>query len=347
MDLLVLSLFCGAGGLDLGFTQAGFRTLLAIDIYQHAVSTVSANFEGTEAVQADLCQPETLDLILDRVGGIASEAASWRLFGVIGGPPCQGFSTMNASNNHSDPRNQLVFRYAEILRMVNRRFNLDFFVFENVPALVSPKYRDHFRHACSMFESAGYRVSYDVLDSIDFGVPQYRKRVFVVGINERHNLKFDFQRIRRVRGPRNVEDVLSGLPSLDASNKYSRQDFHPNHRSMKPYSPKIAQIEPGDMKRKSFKRLAWDQPSPTVAYGHNEVHIHPAKGDQDRRLSAYEAMLLQGFPPKFEFKGTLSAWQRLVSEAVSPPVAKAIAESIIEQLGIKTKTGSSGEVKRN
>jgi DNA (cytosine-5)-methyltransferase 1 len=103
---------------------------------------------------------------------------------------------------------------------------------------------------------------------------------------------------------------------------------------MKPKSIRFTQegmLVPGNGSHRSFKTLAWDQPSITVAYGHREVHVHP---DCKRRLSVYEAMLLQGFPKSYELLGTLSSQITQVSEAVPPKMAEAVADAIF---ALKTK----------
>jgi DNA (cytosine-5)-methyltransferase 1 len=116
----------------------------------------------------------------------------------------------------------------------------------------------------------------------------------------------------------------------------TREDipFHPNHWCMKPKSDKFTtgRMIPGEIMGRSFRVLPWDQPSYTVAYGHREVHVHPSG---KRRLSVYEAMRLQGFPEKYELIGTLSDQIRIVSEAVAPPVARAIAEQLKLQLELR------------
>ena len=94
-------------------------------------------------------------------------------------------------------------------------------------------------------------------------------------------------------------------------------------------SKRFLQPEESDQTGRSFRRLKWDQPSPTVAYGHREIHVHPSGR---RRLSIYEAMLLQGFPDEFVLEGNLSAQVEQVSNAVPPPLARSLATAIKEAL---------------
>ena len=101
---------------------------------------------------------------------------------------------------------------------------------------------------------------------------------------------------------------------------------------MRPRSSRFSNgtLKQGEIRGRPFRVLDWDEPSWTVAYGHREVHIHP---NGKRRLSVYEAMLLQGFPPEYVLSGTLSDQIRMVSDAVAPPVAKALAQAIRYKLG--------------
>ncbi len=103
--------------------------------------------------------------------------------------------------------------------------------------------------------------------------------------------------------------------------------YHPNHWAMNPKSPKFYKdfLKSRNSTGRSFRLLEWDKPSCTVAYGHNEVHVHPSG---QRRLSVYEAMLLQGFPKDYQLLGTLTDQFRQVSNAVPPPLAEALGKSI-------------------
>ena len=168
-----------------------------------------------------------------------------------------------------------------------------------------------------------------------FGVAQARNRLFVVGFNRKKydGLVFEFPKGTST-DKRTVRDVIGDLPRplfYDRGLTAAEIPFHPNHWCMRPKSKKFfnGYLHEGDLKGRPFRVLSWDKPSWTVAYGHREVHIHPSG---ERRLSVYEAMLLQGFPPDYELHGTLSDQIRLVSDAVPPPLAKGLAESILQYL---------------
>ena len=331
----LISLFCGPGGMDEGFRQAGFATTLAYDIDSACVETFRFNHPQTKVQQADLSLLEADAIVADW----NQTSPDLSPVGVIGGPPCQSFSISNVYQRDSDPRHLLLECYARILADLNNAFNLRFFVFENVPGLLAAKHIRRFERFTKMCEDAGFRVFMNSLNAQDFGVAQIRKRVFVIGIN--HKLypsveEFTFP-TSTFEGPMHVRQVIEDLPEPAIfSRALSPSDIphHPNHWCMAPKSPKFTNgmLNSGKVVGRSFRVLGWDQPSSTIAYGHREVHIHP---NMRRRLSIFEAMLLQGFPETYKLKGTLSDQIRLVSEAVSPPVAREIAKAITEQLDIQ------------
>lgn len=320
----VLSLFSGAGGLDYGFEQAGFETVLAIDHSRAATSTFNANFAGNVARNEDLSDvspSKVVEWLTDR--NVAPR-------GIIGGPPCQGFSVGNTKARSDDPRNQLPFRYCDILETLKRKFDIEFFVFENVLGLRSPKHRKRLAEIVARFEQAGFRVAQGEVNAVRFGVAQNRRRLFLVGINKRLHSEADFQFPSGTDDVRTVRQVISNLPDP----VYRRPglvaddiDYHPNHWTSPPCSTKFETQDFGD--GRSFRKLDWDAPSWTVAYGNREIHIHP---DGTRRLSVFEAMLLQSFPKKFVLAGNFCEQVTQVSNAVPPRVARAVASAIRKQL---------------
>jgi len=183
-DLIpIVSLFSGAGGLDLGFRRQGFVPLLALDSSQIAVDTYNLNDPGHVCRKADLSQisgSEVIALVEACRGGLHPR-------GVIGGPPCQSFSKGNAYSKPDDIKRELPLRYAEILRALNQRYRVDFFVFENVTGLRLKRHRKDFEMFLGRFEEAGFNVFPHELEASRFGVAQIRRRIFVVGLNEKRN----------------------------------------------------------------------------------------------------------------------------------------------------------------
>ena len=332
----VLSLFCGPGGLDLGFEAEGFVPLLALDKDPSAVATYNANRPSPRppAIQADLAtvSPRSLLRLWRKRAGSGVPPA-----GIIGGPPCQAFSISNAYRFDGDPRAKLPLAYSAILAAFNDEFGLDFFVLENVAGLGSPLHRESLERFLKAFENAGFSSIYPFyLDALHFGVPQHRRRMFIAGFNRSRFPDMQFLPPEGASDPGTVASAIRGLPEPLRFAKGidpAASGLHANHWCMNPKSTKFSTdgaMQPGVHHGRSFRRLRWEAPSWTVAYGHREVHVHP---DGHRRLSVYESMLIQGFPKDgYILKGTLSDQYRLVSDAVPPPLARALAKRVSEAL---------------
>jgi DNA (cytosine-5)-methyltransferase 1 len=323
----IVSLFCGSGGMDLGFRWEGFIPILAIDDNKAAIETYNWNDPRNIALKTDIRELSNRQIV-ELVKRGSSQLTPR---GLIGGPPCQSFSLGNVRKKKRDPRAKLGQEYARILNALNDAFHLDFFVFENVLGLKSRRHRRRFSLIRRALEKAGFHIFEREMDASAFGVPQKRRRFFVVGINRSKfkDLVFEFPQ-PTTKDSVTVRDVLMHLPPPLFFNKTLKRDdipFHPNHWAMNPKSPKFTN---GDSSNgRSFKKLDWDKPSLTVAYGHREVHVHPTG---IRRLSVLEAMLLQGFPQTYQLYGTLSDQIRQVSDAVPPPLARGLAHAIREAL---------------
>ncbi len=321
----LLSLFCGSGGLDHGFHHAGFETVLALDKSPDAVKTFNLNIGSQIAQVADLSSL-LADQFLEKIP-LGSHPV-----GLIGGPPCQGFSRGNNHAHVDDPRNQLPLIFAEMLSVANRKFDLHFFAFENVVDISKPKHADNFKMILSKLRLAGFNLFTQELNSYHYSVPQKRIRLFIIGINATRYPQMAFQFPDETEERRTVFDTIGGLPEPCFYNRNLTPDtipYHPNHWTMVPKSEKFSTEQTGQ--GRSFRRLDWGKPSPTIAYGNREIHIHPSG---KRRLSLLEAMLLQGFSPEYVLTGTLSSQVTQVSNAVPPPVAEAVARSIRMQLNL-------------
>lgn len=329
---MLLSLFCGPGGLDIGFENAGFDVGLAFDIRKTSVDTYNSNRTGKKSAHCRDVSQLTLGDLDDLYG------KQFEPRGVIGGPPCQSFSFSNVFKNEDDIRRLLPLRYADLLKKLNKRKPVEFFVFENVLGLLSDKHKNEFDLFKDSFKKAGFSINTIVLDAVDFGVPQFRERVFIIGFNKKIHKDLsvsvnDFD-LFKYHEKLTVRNAIGNLPSpmiFNRNIKTSDIPFHPNHWCMAPKSKKFTTpgaLIPGRAIGRSFRVLEWDKPSPTVAYGNREVHIHP---DAKRRLSVLEAMRLQGFPESYVLEGTLSDQIKQISEAVPPRLSYTIA-SVISNL---------------
>ena len=163
-DLNLISLFSGAGGMDLGFKNSGFNILWANDFQADAVDTYKRNI-GSHIVYGDITKIESTDIPGDDIDV------------VIGGFPCQGFSIANTKRNMEDERN---FLYLELLRVIKDK-KPKFFVAENVKGLLSMQKGKVIKMIIKDFENIGYKVDYRVLNAADYGVPQARERVVIIG----------------------------------------------------------------------------------------------------------------------------------------------------------------------
>lgn len=346
VDIPVLSLFCGAGGLDLGFERAGFQPMLALDSCEAAIATYNHNRQqlGPLARLADLSRVRATSVLKwwqERMGDEAPR-------GIVGGPPCQAFSVGNIHQFEADPRARLPLAYARILKRFNEHFGLDFFLFENVAGLGSKRHSEWLSLFTTEFKRAGFaEIQVFYLDAVRFGVPQRRRRMFIFGLNRQRHPRAHFKFPEGDETAVPIRDVIGGLiePVRFARGSTRKvSDFHPNHWCMNPRSPRFTNgtLMAGKTVGRSLRRLSWDRPSWTAAYGHREVHVHP---DGHRRLSVYEAMLLQGFPPGcspegYELLGSLSEQIRLVSDAVPPPVGYALAIAIAQTLNYELEPAS-------
>lgn len=200
----MIDLFCGAGGLSLGFTQEGFVTSLANDIQDCCIDTYAHNHPETPREQI------VLGDINDVVQNLDGLLAGRRVDLVVGGPPCQGFSMANRQRLIDDPRNNLYKSYVEVVRRVKP----DFFVMENVKGMlsVSEQVKEDFR-------AIGYTVECDVLNAKDYGVPQNRERLIYIGNCVGADNQVIFKEIAALGGalpPHCLADALYGLRPLAA-----------------------------------------------------------------------------------------------------------------------------------
>ena len=298
----VVSLFSGAGGLDLGFKMAGHDIVWANDLYEDAVHTYQKNI-GDHIVLEDVRNIPT-DTIPD-------------CDIVIGGFPCQGFSVANTKRNVADARNEL---YKQLIRVIEDKQPM-FFLAENVKGLTNLGKGEVFKMILSDFEQLGYRVQYKILNAADYGVPQTRLRVIIVGVRNDITWEYEFPKETHSQDGQaglpvwiSVSEALKELPDPDSENDV------PNHT----YSKYKLNIN-GYI---GHRLLNPDKPAPTVtARGDNRggVVIHPHPNGQ-RRMSCRELSSVQSFPIDFEFSGNNSSIYRQIGNAVPPLLAYAVAK---------------------
>jgi len=365
MSLNTIDLFAGCGGLTLGFSWAGFKTIFASDIDENCKLTYEANFKDVPFLCKDISlinRDEINDLISGRNVDV-----------VIGGPPCQGFSLANKRRNKikDDPRNRLFYEFVKVINWFEPRA----FVMENVKGLLSMSGGQVYNQIIFEFTHAGkgYNVKSAILKASDYGVPQLRERVIFIGIRKDLDLFPEFPE-KIIDDEITVDMAISDLPIIDAGEGIEIMDYltEPknsyqaflrkgsskvfNHVAMKHTKRLIARFDAighgenlvdvwdshGSVKRgnpnekseikfsQNNQRLFGNKPAPTIAASFQSNFIHP---HLNRNFTAREGARLQSFPDSFIFKGmrTKMSWEKGLSQyqqignAVPPLLAHAIA----------------------
>lgn len=370
---LAVDLFSGGGGLSLGLQRAGFRLVLAVDNNAFAVETHSAYFPGA-SIKADISTEDRLDELLEPLRGK-------RIDLLVGGPPCQPFSKparwmrsayLEGHGSLRDHRRELwrSFLYAaEILKPKA-------ILIENVTDIATNEDAIILRGIFSKMEKLGYSVDCRTYFACDFGVAQYRQRIFVVGFkNGKRLLEWPAALPKKKRAT--VRDAISDLPPLQGGwnelapayrgpvtdlQKRLRDGIKGNslfdHATRGVRGDDLVAFRlmtnktrydqlPEELRRygatsftDKYNRLAWDEPGRTIA-AHiakdGYWYIHP---DQHRSLSIREAARIQSFPDWFRFAGFRTSALKQIGEAVSPFVAEAIGRKILKFLGPDTIGGT-------
>lgn len=306
----VLSLFTGCAGLDLGFEEAGAETIVAVDNDFEACKTLRYNRPHWNVFEGDIrdYNPVVPDVDI-----------------VIGGPPCQGFSSAG-KGDPKDPRNFLWREYMRVVELVKPRA----MVLENVSALTHKKNGDHLTGLMSALEEQGYTFAYGVLNAADFGVPQARRRLVVIGLREGTPSMPEPTHVGR------HVTVREALADLDENFDGDFSHVPPKH------APHVAarwgELDPGEVDPNYRRaRLDADKPSTTIraggGYGPKGNHlagfhppIHPWR---PRQLTVREAARLQSFPDEWAFKGSKTAQGRQVGNAVPVKLAEAIGHHVV------------------
>lgn len=341
MKPVALDLFCGAGGLSLGLESAGFSIAAAFDSWAPAVRSYRQNFPDHPCFMEDVAT-----LSAERLAelGLPAEVDL-----VAGGPPCQGFSIQRIGDDE-DARNNLVLDLVRVAAALRAKV----FFLENVTGLLGARGRPVLKQLVELAEASGYRVETKVLNAADFGLPQIRKRVFVVG-QRRDVLAGFFFPQPLVTRHQTVAEALAGLPSPAETGSHMPSD--PLH-VVTPLSPlnrrRIEIVPPGggfeDLPpelrsnchkagaerighRAVYGRLHPDKPAGTITAMFDSFTRgrfgHPT---EPRNLTLREGARLQGFPDDHAFFGTKREITKQIGNAIPPPLAKAVACSLLYAL---------------
>ena len=364
----IVDLFCGAGGFSLGAHRAGFHTTLAVDIDKKLTSSFEENFPTATLLHADISEIGAAEIKQK------ANLKEGELAGVIGGPPCQGFSLIGR-RDLSDPRNRLIWHFSRVVKELQPRF----FIMENVPGLLLGDVRESLDAALSHlseFEIVGPVV----IDAHDFGAATNRERVVIVGykkdyvskissddlLNAKKRKKYSVRdAITDLPEPRNSEWVpykkredeelssyakrARSVPATDLGSTESRLRLQRNEVSgvqRTAHTPEVVErfreIEPGRTDAVSrCPRLQWNEAAPTLRAGTGPdkgsyQSIRPIHPTADRVITVREAARLQGFPDWFQFDATKWHSFRMIGNSVSPMMAAAILTMARSRLDSKS-----------
>ena len=323
----IISLFSGAGGLDLGFEQAGFKTIWANEYDKEIWETFEKNFKDTILDKRSIVKIPSSDIP--------------ETLGLIGGPPCQSWSEAGKSRGINDDRGQLFFEFIRVLRDKKPLF----FLAENVSGMLAPKHSEALENIKNHFIDSGYNLSFKLMNAHNYGIPQDRKRIFFIGF--RNDLNIDFKFPAESKEKKFLQDAIFDLKESALAGKeknYTNGDNCKldNHEYM------IGGYSSMFMSRNRVR--SWGEPSFTIQAGGRHAPLHPqapkmllveqnkrifvpSKENLYRRLTIRECARVQTFPDthKFYYKN-LTAGYKMVGNAVPPNLAYILAKSIIQYL---------------
>jgi len=343
----IIDLFCGAGGLSLGFEMAKFRIDLAIELEENYYSAYRRNHSETLTLNKNI----TL-LNCEEISN--KYLKSNEIDGIIGGPPCIGFSTVG-NRRPDDPRNTLIFYFIQWVKY----FKPKFFVMENVPGILSMGKGKVVENVVNLYKEMGYNCKMEILLAADYGVPQLRQRVFFIGTQDKSvnsltiqktnknniAMKSDKERVENSTVKYNGSPLTQYQEYLRENSDELYDHFAPNHSEI--VRKRISHIDQGmnhgslpkEFQLKGgypniYGRLHLGFPADTITGNCGCVSapgrfIHPT---QNRAISIREAARLQSFPDRYKFCGTMKDKYKQVGNAVPPLMAYAVAKSINKML---------------
>lgn len=326
----LISLFSGAGGLDLGFEKAGFTIAMANEYDASIWSTYEKNHRAP--------------LIKGDIRSIKESDFPDMIDGIIGGPPCQSWSEAGSLRGIEDSRGQLFYDYIRILNDKKPKF----FLAENVSGMLADRHSEAVENIIGLFESCGYDVTIDLVNAADYGVPQDRKRVFYIGFRKdlRIQFKFPTSTTEEKETKKTFRDAIgdlhgSEIPALPKNKTNGKLEILNHEYFVGAYSTIF-------MSRNRVR--SWDEQAFTVQASGRQCQLHPqapkmlfvdknkrifvpGKEALYRRLTVRECARVQGFPDDFEFIYTdVNDGYKMIGNAVPIELAYQIAKSIKEQL---------------
>jgi len=362
---IAVDLFAGAGGLSLGFEQAGFRVALAVENDAYSIDTYMANrkTDGLSIIDDDVARVDFRKTLA------ISKLTPGSIDVLLAGPPCKGYSISNRRTR--DAQNPLNKLYLQFLRAAEE-LRPKWVVFENVAEITSFGGGRVVRRLNKRLKELGYATTTGVLNAAEYGVPQVRRRFFLVGNRVDARFSFPLPTSTGLFGqPVAVRDAIADLPYLGNGNKQDCMSYRVNGQQLSEYqhamrtgsngrvhncsvtlnndtirrryehipqggnwdsipSSLMRDYENRDMcHTNTYRRLKWNEPAHVLSNIRKSMLVHPS---QDRGLSVREAARLQSFPDSYVFSGPLGAQQQQVADAVPPLIAFSLAGRILESV---------------
>lgn len=321
-----IEIFAGCGGLSTGFMDAGAQVAAGFELDRRAVDAYDYNhgYRGSKGLIADLAVSSGRELL--------SQAGLARVDFVIGGPPCQPFSIVGKRRGASDVRASLMDHYIRLIAELAPSA----FLLENVPNLRVIDGGSFLRETIRKLKVLGYSIRAEVVSAAEFGVPQNRRRLVVVGLRGDFDIRFP-EPTHGDRIPvRTAADALRDLPDAEDFEACGVFNHEPTAHS-NDMIRRLASLKPGTREKGSFHdRLHPDKPSYTLRAGSgNFTPLRPIHYRYNRAITVRESARLQGFSDDFIWPDRIPRLQqyRQVGNAVPPLLARAFAECIAAQLG--------------
>lgn len=361
--LTQLSLFSGAFGLDLGFMAAGFDPKVALDIEKSSCATIKANLPHVPFINDDINNINTKKLLEEANLGVGEVDV------LVGGPPCQPFSTAGKRLGLKDPRASPLREFIRVVKEAQPRC----FVMEEVPGLLSARLKhipisernkrsllpdeetgSAFKCITEMLKETGYNIKYDILNAADYGAPQSRKRLIFIGLRD-GDPSMPKPTHSNVPQPGNcgvgsllpwttLWDVSADLQgcSQESSSLSTKSEKYMklvppggNWKTLPARDIKVAMggaYTSGGGKTGYYRRLSWDEPSPTVVASLTQMATLLCHPEELRPLSIDEYKRIQGFPDDWEIPGSIPTMYKLIGNAVPVHLSHAIALKVKEML---------------
>ena len=328
-----IDLFSGCGGLSHGLEMAGHRCLLGVDMDKHAIESFNANHRHATGIVTDITKL-TKGKLEELLNGQQVDM-------VVGGPPCQGFSTVG-KGDAGDERNSLFKQFVRVVKITQPKIVL----FENVTGILAKKNEATLKNIFRSFERLGYTMDAKVMSSDDYKVPSKRRRTIIMGVKgglpqfpsamkgPKVTVERAFNKLKSAKKVSNHEvDKAQLANDLDrkrlkhipagAGIRYERDEHSYLPKNLR-YGIDWKQISEGRFRQTKLQRLPLDAPAPTILTSRT-MYYHPV---ECRYLTVREAALCQSFPMSFVFKGSITAQFRQIGNAVPPLLAKSLGEEI-------------------